>query len=318
MAQLSRPSDRPLVTPSGNDTAASRFPFPPRVEERRLRSSVVRRYRNISDRIGMRLRYLDSALRSGRYRDALSGLESYCMFIGYPRSGHSLLGSLLDAHPDIVIAHELDALRFVEAGFSQEQLFYLLIERSKWFTNKGRTWYEYSYDVPNQWNGRFRLIRVIGDKKGGQSSERLARNPQLLEKLRRTLTTDLKIIHVTRNPFDNITTMSTRMSMSLQNASKHYFWLCDSVVRAKASQDPSNWLDLRHEDLIVDPTGTLKGACAFLGQEAEDEYLSDCATLVFDSPRKTRSKVEWHKDLIEEVQERLAQYPFLYGYRFDD
>ncbi len=26
------------------------------------------------------------------------------MFIGYPRSGHSLVGSLLDAHPNIIVA----------------------------------------------------------------------------------------------------------------------------------------------------------------------------------------------------------------------
>ena len=43
-------------------------------------------------------------------------LQAYCMFIGYPRSGHSLVGSLLDAHPNIIIAHELNALQFVVAG----------------------------------------------------------------------------------------------------------------------------------------------------------------------------------------------------------
>ena len=43
-------------------------------------------------------------------------IQLYCMFVGYPRSGHSLVGTLLDAHPDIVIAHELDALRHIRAG----------------------------------------------------------------------------------------------------------------------------------------------------------------------------------------------------------
>ena len=41
------------------------------------------------------------------------------MFIGYPRSGHSLIGSLLDVHPNAIVAHELDALKFVGAGFGK-------------------------------------------------------------------------------------------------------------------------------------------------------------------------------------------------------
>ncbi|PSO51862.1 MAG: hypothetical protein BRC34_14235, partial [Cyanobacteria bacterium QH_1_48_107] len=52
-------------------------------------------------------------------------VDKYCMFIGYPRSGHSLVGSLLDAHPNIIIAHELNALNFVDMGFNQQQIYYL-------------------------------------------------------------------------------------------------------------------------------------------------------------------------------------------------
>ncbi len=40
----------------------------------------------------------------------LSDLHAFCMFIGYPKSGHSLVGSLLDAHPDMVIAKATNPL----------------------------------------------------------------------------------------------------------------------------------------------------------------------------------------------------------------
>ena len=53
--------------------------------------------------------------RRGRRAVGLGQLRSFCLFIGYPRSGHSLLGSLLDAHPDIAIAHEVNALGLVVA-----------------------------------------------------------------------------------------------------------------------------------------------------------------------------------------------------------
>ena len=56
---------------------------------------------------------------SGYPLDTFETIQLYCMFVGYPRSGHSLVGAMFDAHPDIVIAHELDALRYLKAGVWQ-------------------------------------------------------------------------------------------------------------------------------------------------------------------------------------------------------
>src|SRR5213594_4458109 len=104
-------------------------------------------------------------------------LQTYCMFIGYPMSGHSLIGALLDAHPNIVIAHELDVLRHIEEGFNKRQIYDLLLENSQISAEAGRVSGRksnvYSYAVPNQWQGRFEKLRVIGDKKGGGSTQRL-------------------------------------------------------------------------------------------------------------------------------------------------
>ena len=33
-------------------------------------------------------------------------LRAFCLFMGYTRSGHSLVGACLDAHPEAAIAHE--------------------------------------------------------------------------------------------------------------------------------------------------------------------------------------------------------------------
>jgi len=116
---------------------------------------------------------------------AVNELKCFCLFVGYPRSGSSMIGSLIDAHPDAVIAHELHALRFVRYGFSKNQLFYLLLEQSERFLNLGSTWSGYSYRVPNQFNGRYRHLIVIGDKKAGDTAFFLYLYPNLLEKLKR-------------------------------------------------------------------------------------------------------------------------------------
>ena len=76
-------------------------------------------------------RYVASALGSLVNRRLFARVESLCLFIGYPRSGHSLIGALLDAHPNAIIADELDALKYVHAGFRRNQLFYLLLRGSR-------------------------------------------------------------------------------------------------------------------------------------------------------------------------------------------
>ncbi len=55
-------------------------------------------------------------------------LDTFLFFIGYPRSGHTLIGSLLDAHPEMVIAHELKAFAELEKGIQPAKIFSKLFE----------------------------------------------------------------------------------------------------------------------------------------------------------------------------------------------
>ncbi len=55
-------------------------------------------------------------------KDPFQTVKKYCMFVEYPRSGRSLVGSLLDAYPHIIMAHELNALRYFERGFSKKRI----------------------------------------------------------------------------------------------------------------------------------------------------------------------------------------------------
>lgn len=100
-------------------------------------------------------------------------VETFVLFIGYPRSQHSLIGAILDAHPEIVIPHEYDLLtnlnRFESqrAGNKNSQKYMLFnelrqtSERQALFgirANRNNTLLglsEYTYNVPGQWQGGF-------------------------------------------------------------------------------------------------------------------------------------------------------------------
>lgn len=245
-------------------------------------------------------------------------VEKYCMFIGYPRSGHTLLGSLLDAHPNAIIAHELDALHYVQSGVGREELYQLLYENSRNFAEEGSTWEGYGYRVPGQWQGRFDSLKVIGDKKGGGSTSKLRNHPELLSELRNTCADELKLIHVVRNPYDNISTMFLKRTgnRSMRRTMKNYFALCEINAEIKKSIGEDAIFEIKHEDFVQSPADHLQSLCRFLGLEAPEDYLSACTSQVFESPRQTRQEIGWSKPNREIVADHMRGYDFLQGYSY--
>jgi len=140
------------------------------------------------------------------------------MFIGYPRSGHSLIGSFLDAHPEIVLSHELDALGFINQGVSRDEIFSLILQNTELHSRLGKIWCKYCYPIPDQWQGKYQALKVIGDKKAAVSAMRIGANKKLLSQLLNMFGQNTKIILVARNPFDTITTISSKRNAGLEQA----------------------------------------------------------------------------------------------------
>jgi hypothetical protein len=262
-------------------------------------------------------KYIYSHLKSETYKSITKDVRVFCLFVGYPRSGHSLVGSLLDAHPNSIIANELDALKFVSAGFNRDQIFYLLLRNSENHSKKGRSQTGYEYEVPNQWQGRTQRLLVLGDKKGGMTTQRLSNNPMLINQTRAMFGVPIKFIHVIRNPFDNITTMTTRTGSTILKEMIHYFGLCLKNTLILEIAGSENVLNIRHEDLIAAPKKTLAQIASFLGLEAEADYLSDCSSIIYSSPHKSREKHNWTGREKELILNQISRFSFLANYTFE-
>lgn len=151
----------------------------------------------------------------------INAVDRFLFFVGYARSGHSIVASMLDAHPNVVIAHEY-------AMFTQWQKNSLLHCNKTWLFN---TLYNnshfsacgglrtehakkkgYSLDIPGWWQGKYDgSISVIGDKSGGMTAQVFRLSHQnfvsLYHQLQSTVQIPVHAIHVVRNPYDNIATM---------------------------------------------------------------------------------------------------------------
>lgn len=244
----------------------------------------------------------------------LDEVKVYCTFIGMGHSGSSLVGSLLTAHPQMVIAHELDALRYLQAGFSRNQIYGLLVDRDATFTRRGRRWGKYQYNVPGQFQGRFERLSVLGDKKAYQSTLQLGAHPKLLGKLRTTMQVPLRFVHVVRNPWDNITTLSKRHHLDLREAARRYFELSDILVGIRSRLHAGQLIEVHHEKLVDGLEVKLGEICAALGVDVDERYLKDCSTLVYPAPHRTRHDTAWTDDLVDWVGSRVDRYSFLEGY----
>lgn len=238
------------------------------------------------------------------------------MFLGYPRAGKSLLRALLGAHPEIVISDELDALRYVQLGLRRRQLFSLILRRDREYQAERLRSGSTDYVVPTRPRDAGSVLRVIGDNKGGATTQQLCGNPGRLDRLRAVVEIPVRLLHVTRNPYDNIASIFLVPSWSgdLAQAVELYEGLCACVSALRAQQPAGDVLDVRHEDLLADPHQELAEVCRFLGVEVPPGYLDDCAAVVRADPDRTRHLAPWTPELRERVDALVGRHTFLAGY----
>jgi hypothetical protein len=270
------------------------------------------------DTLKYRLSYL-------RHRKDFRSVEQFCLFTGYPRSGHSLVGALMDAHPEMIISHELDVLEQIIRGHSWQSIYAMIMENSHNFAKKGRSWSGYNYEVKGAWQGKFRKLKVIGDKRGGRTSLLLTENFSLMEKLKTEIPVPVRFIHVVRNPFDNIITRvrqgnDVRKEITPEGVREHIHRHFEqaAINQRVITESGCHVLTLRHEELISNPEAVLISICNFLELEAPAQWLKACASIVFEKPRKTRHEFDYPKEMIDEIMEKMGEFPFFEGYSFFD
>lgn len=270
-------------------------------------------------------RYLKSWVLGFFMKEKFSKIETYCMFIGYQRSGHSYLGALLDAHPNIIMAMEADALHLIKKGYNRNQLYYLLMDRSRYFTKYlNNIWTGYSYAIPDTFQGKYTIIKAIGDKKGSVSTEYFGMDEKLIDKLKQIVQCKIKILHVIRNPFDNISSMTIRHwkpdtddAINLLMKKIDLYFKKVEINNTLKKGGKLEILDVYHEQFIEKPFENFKKILDFININATDEFIQKCIAKTYKTPHYSRFEINWPGNLKEYVQKKIDNYPFLKHYTFD-
>ena len=151
----------------------------------------------------------------------INGIRKFVFFIGSDRSGSSIVGSLMDAHPHVVIANEWHFPHLDNAppldkppllGLKRD-LFNTLYSRSICDVSEDRASSSkgYSLRVKGLWQGRYKdYIDVIGDKCSKNTTRSyLGSKGEFVEnykKLKKSFGIPIQAIHTVRNTFDVVAT----------------------------------------------------------------------------------------------------------------
>ena len=247
--------------------------------------------------------------------------RAVCLFLSPPRSGHSLLGALLDAHPDAAIGHELDALPFLRWGWRLEEVLPLMERSARWAAAQEQLPGGYGYQLAGQ--GQVRQPLLVGDKHGEATLVELGRRPWLRQRLDQSSPAPLHWLRAVRHPLDNIATIALQITTiapgvvpaqgtALQRAEAYYFQLADWMVIESVGQPLL--LDLRHEELLAEPERELRRLAGFLGLEPEPGWLERCQGMLHPQPHRSRHKVPWEQGQQERIMQRSQLYAFLEPY----
>ena len=282
----------------------------------------------------------------------IQGVRTFVFFIGYQRSGHSLVGSMLDAHPHVIVPHEymlFDRLvnRNDTALFNRTKLYNELWKQSVADATKG--WrsdltYEkaarkgYTLAIEGAWQGMFTTLKVIGDKSGGKAARVFYRKPaefrEAYEKLRAAVGVPIRVLHVVRHPRDIIASdtlyeASPVPGRRLQNASElhklsdakllaaraRYLFTSAASVAAMIASCNMTVLEIHLDDLLRDPRKVLNRLCEFLEVDCIEDYVRACGTKVRPPPvTPMRALVSWPAEVASYVYQEASKYPFFRRY----
>ena len=277
----------------------------------------------------------------------IAKIKSYLYFIGHAHSGHSIVGSILDSHPHIVVSHEFNVFSKLTDGCNSKRcLFNALWENScmsitdGWRSDEMADEKGYTLAIENLYQGAYQsYIDVIGDKKGGSTAVMFRKDhdkfESALDKLNSIVSLPIKVIHVIRNPYDNIATLilfkyqkfkhvnittlkTTDFKPSINRGIVNgnivkYFNVYQSIEEMKMKYN-LDVLEVHGQDLIADPKKVIMKLCNFLQVDCPDNFLAVCADKIFPKESKTRYKIKWRVDQISAIKMNIQKYENLHRY----
>ncbi len=245
-----------------------------------------------------------------------TAVRVFLFFIGHPRSGTTLMANIIDAHPNAIVAFQHNALEEIRAGKSREHLFESLVNNSLYHSQQDTLSNGYGYQI-NEYQGRAESLYVIGDKTAARSSKILGNNLHLINQIRNVVKMPIRILHMTRNPYDVIATMAKRNGQidHISDTVETFRNIAYSTQCVIDNLESDEYKTVRLEDMISSPKDTIEDTINWLGLASNAYHLETSVKIVFSHSNQSRHAVQWTPQIVRTVESMCAEYPFLNSYK---
>lgn len=276
----------------------------------------VRRSRPYRRMLILRKRRLADAAR----RDsptAFDDVSTFCLLIGHTKSGGSLLGAMLDAHPSVIFGEEVDIVELCSAGFTPDQIFRTLERSARREAMRGRVTARrlggYSLAMPG-WQGLHDHPTVVGVSRAGPTTRLLGSSASALDDFLGTFE-DQRIValHIVRRPRDSVAAMVLRSGRDLPDAIADYAAQCERLEHLR-NRLP-DVCTIHYEELTGSTSRTLTLLLEHLEVEVMDAHIESCTALIDRSRTPESELIDWDASATAALGAVAQRFDFLEPYR---
>jgi hypothetical protein len=253
-----------------------------------------------------------SPLFSGESRRHELRPSCFALVVGNARSGTTIVGSIIDAHPQMICANETTGSSHRWEGMTGAEIVAEIVENSERQYAAGRESSNYRYRIETD-PKLFRDILVIADKIWNPTLLLLHGDHGLLGRIEQSVGAPVSIVHCVRNPLDAIATMHRRSGASLHNRARWYFMHCEAAQALMERRDRPMYT-IYHEDILLDPDQEIHNLYEFFGLTTPSVTFRRIKSILFAEQKKTYLSVRWPRAVIGHISTYAGRFEFLRRY----
>jgi hypothetical protein len=244
-------------------------------------------------------------------------VDTLCVLVGNRQGGRALVANILDAHPEAVVAPGADVVATLvqqdPASWDREAVIGALVRESEERqAARGEPDPSQPFQAANH-SGRFTELHLVGITRGERIIDGWRRDPELLHQMAERLGVTVRVVHVYRNPWDQIALLMPREG---EKTIGRYFARANAIAQLKEAA-PVAVHDIRLESLRRDADREIPALTEFLGLSSPTAYVARWDHLLLRSgrqPAEPRKSQEWTRRQALSIRRRVAKFPWLEPY----
>jgi len=212
-------------------------------------------------------------------------IEKFVLFVCPSRSGHSFIGSAIDAHPNACVGHEMNVMnKFIKGRWKdKDSMFRDIFDKTQVFDKNGRLTPnrfgdKHDQSMHGQVKGDMSGLILLGNKNGKIDLD-IDDYMAHLEEFRRFIApAEVRALSVLRNPLD---------------ASGNPDWYYTTQERYDELTIPK--MVVCYEDFVRDTRNEMAAIVRFLGLPLDELHLATVDDKSYKEPIRSRRRMQHNK-----------------------